>query len=73
MTKRYQTEWHIDLMEILCDYGKWKSLDELLQIYLGISKKPIDFETATEEEIKEHCLEDLKNTEKLYNKFKIII
>ena len=73
MTKRFQTEWHIDLMEILCDYGKWKSLDELLQIYLGISKKPIDFETATEEEIKEHCLDDLYQTEMLYNKFNKLI
>jgi len=60
-------------MEIIGDYGQYKSLDELLQIYLGISKKPIDFEKATEKEIKEHCLEDLINTEKLYNKFNKII
>ncbi len=73
MTKRYSELWHIDLMEVIGDYGQYKSLDELLQIYLGISKKPIDFETATEKEIKEHCLEDLVNTELLYNKFNKII
>ena len=62
----------IDLQEVICD-NDYKSLDELLQIYLGISKKPIDFETASEEEIKEHCLEDILNTELLYNKFKLTI
>ena len=60
---------HVDLIEEICQ-GKFKSMDELLQIYLGIAKKPIDFTTATEEEIKEHCREDIENTEKLYNLFK---
>jgi len=59
-------------MEIICD-GDYKSLDLLLQIYCDIKKTPIDFETANEEEIKVHCLEDLINTEKLWNKFKQII
>ncbi len=72
MTKRWSTEWHIDLQEVICD-NTYKSLDELLQIYLGISKKPIDFNTASEKEIKEHCLEDIINSELLYNKFKLII
>lgn len=72
MTKRWSTEWHIDLQEVMCD-NTYKSLDELLQIYLGISKKPIDFNTASEKEIKEHCLEDIINSELLYNKFKLII
>ena len=70
MTKRWSSDWHIDLQEVICD-NDYKSLDELLQIYLGISKKPIDFETASEDEIKEHCLEDIFNTELLYNKFKL--
>jgi len=61
---------HTDLMEEICSYGKFKSMDDILQIYLGIAKKPIDFATATEDEIREHCLEDICNTEKLYNKFK---
>lgn len=61
----------IDLMEIVCDRD-YKSLDLLLQIYLNIKKTPIDFATASEEEIKIHCLEDVANTEKLYNVFKEI-
>ena len=72
MTKRWSAERHIDLQEVICD-NTYKSLDELLQIYLGISKKPIDFNIASEKEIKEHCLEDIINSELLYNKFKLII
>jgi len=72
MCKRWSNLGHYDLMEIICD-GDYKSLDLLLQIYCGIKKTPIDFETASEEEIKKHCLEDLANTEKLWNKFKKII
>lgn len=60
---------HIDLMEEL-SAGTFKSLDEYLQIYLGIKKKEIDFATAKIEEIEEHCAEDCLNTEKLFNKFK---
>lgn len=72
MNKRWSNNGHYDLMEIICD-GDFKSLDFLLQVYCGISKKPIDFENAGEEEIKEHCLEDLVNTELLYDKFKKLI
>lgn len=63
---------HIDLMELICD-REFKSLDTLLQIYCGVKKTPINFDTAKEEEIKAHCLEDLKNTELLYEKFKKLI
>lgn len=67
---KYRAMNHIDLMEKLAvGYGNYKSLDKYLQIYLGISKKPIDFAVATEAEIREHCLEDLENTAKLFNKF----
>lgn len=69
MSKKWSTHGHYDLMEMICD-GAYKSLDLLLKIYLGVSKTPIDFDTATEDEIKEHNLEDLENTEMLYNKFK---
>jgi len=72
MSKKWTTNGHYDLMELICD-GDYKSLDLLLQIYCGISKTPIDFETATEEEIKTHCLEDLDNTEILYKKFQQIL
>jgi len=69
MTGKYKVSNHYDLIE-LNEYGNFKSLDIMLQIYLGISKKPVDFDTASEAEIKEHCLEDLINTEKLFNLFK---
>lgn len=72
MRKRWSSNGHYDLMEIICD-GEYKSLDFLLQVYCGVKKKPIDFETATEDEIKEHCLEDLINTEMLYRKFSKLI
>lgn len=67
---KYKAKNHIDLMqELSIGYNNYKSLDMYLQIYLGISKKPVDFKTATDEEIKEHCLEDIENTAKLFNKF----
>lgn len=61
---------HIDLMnEVAMVWGKNKSLDKYLQIYLGISKTEIDFATASDEEIISHCREDIENTEKLFKKF----
>jgi len=72
MSIKWRKDYSIDLMEIVCN-NEYRSLDMLLQIYCGVSKKPINFETASEEEIKEHNIEDLINTEKLYNKFKEII
>lgn len=64
------SERHIDLMEVIGDFAKYKSLDEYLQIYLDVKKKEIDFDNCTDAELEEHCLEDLVNTEKLYKKFK---
>ena len=69
MTNRYNNKNHIDLMTEVGAYGQYKSLDMMLQIYCGISKTPIDFDTASDEEVKKHCLEDIDNTEKLYMKF----
>lgn len=65
---RYKDYGHIDLQEKLSMvYGaKYKSLDLYLQIYLGIKKTPIDHDTASDEEKRVHCLEDLENTEKMY-------
>ena len=77
LTERYQKGYgkfmHRDLILILNQYGKFESLDKMLQIYLGIKKKEINFETCTLEELKDHCIEDLCNTELLYRKFKDII
>ena len=64
---------NIDLMEVLGEYGKYKSLDTYLQIYLGVAKKEIDFLTCTDEELEDHCIEDIENTAKLYNLFKDLI
>ena len=68
-TKKYDTSVHVDLQEALNPYGKWKSKDMMAQIYLGITPKPIDFNTCTDDELREHCLEDLDVTEQLYKKF----
>lgn len=73
MTKKYNTENCIDLMEIISYQASWKSLDELLKIYLGVSKTSIDFETASEEEVIAHCREDCENTYKLFELFKKLI
>lgn len=67
--RRYDNILHVDLVEELGEYNKYRSLDEYLKIYLNISKKEIDFETCTHKELKEHCLEDIVNTYKLYNNF----
>ena len=72
MTVRFRSSRHLDLQELICN-NDYKSLDLLLQIYLGLKKTPIDFETATEDEIKLHALEDVENEHKLYNKFKKLI
>jgi hypothetical protein len=67
---KYKATNHIDLMQALeCGWGNTKSLDKYLQIYLGVKKKPVDFATATEQEIREHNIEDLINSELLYRKF----
>ena len=64
---------HVDLLSSLGKYGTGRKKDEYVEIYLGIKPTPIDFDTCTDEELKEHCLEDLDQTEKLYNLFKSII
>ena len=66
------TPKHIDLMQVLGTYWKYKSLDMYLQIYLGIAKKEIDFENCSDQELRDHCLEDIENTAKLFNLFKEI-
>lgn len=73
MCGRYNVNSHIDLIEVLNNFGKYKSLDELVKIYVGKGKKEIDFNTATEEDIKSHNLECLSFTEQLFNYFKPII
>ena len=67
------SSYHIDLFEELNNFGKWKSFDELCRIYVGGGKEDIDFNTATDEEIKKHNLECLSMTEKLYKFFEPIL
>ena len=67
--KKWQAEQHIDLMQFISNGADWKSLDEYLQIYLGVKKTPIDFATATQEELEKHCTEDVENTYKLFKLF----
>ena len=71
--KKWSNFPQIDLMEVICDFGKWKGLDELCRIYLGTGKHSIDFATASEEEIKKHNQECLETTYELYNFFKPIV
>ena len=79
MTERFKDNGHIDLMQLLSfggTFGKFKSLDAYLRIYLGTQKETLGddfFATATEDEIKEHCLEDLQFTEDLLKKFRFLL
>jgi len=73
---KFKTEFnqikHTDLMLELCGYKEFMSLDTMLQIYCGVEKTTKDnsfFETATDGELKVHCLEDLHFSEMLYKKF----
>jgi DNA polymerase elongation subunit (family B) len=64
---------HTDLMNELCEYGEWKSLDLLAQVYLGEKKVPIDFMTCSDKELTDHNKHDLILLEKLYWKFEQFI
>lgn len=61
--------YHIDLLDRLSAFGEFKSLDHYSQIYLGKSKKPIDFLTCSDEELEQHNAEDLLILEELHKKF----
>jgi len=73
---KFKTEFnqirHTDLMVELCGFKEFMPLDTMLKIYCGTEKETLGdefFSTATDEELKKHCLEDLTYTEQLYNKF----
>jgi len=72
MTNKWKNDHHTDLMDLLGEYGKYKSLDHYLGIYLGIRKETVGdefFKNATQEDLEKHLLDDLNQTEKLYNLF----
>lgn len=76
MSSRYNSDRHYDLMTILGSYNSYRSLDTYLRIYCGTKKETLGdefFATATDEEIIQHCLEDLDYTEQLFNKFKPLL
>jgi len=74
LRNKYNVSYHhLDLQEELNNFGKWKSLDALCRIYVGSGKEDIDFNTATDEEIKKHNFECLATTEALYKFFKPIL
>lgn len=60
---------HIDLMDKLCGYGEYRSLDHYAKIYLGKAKKEIDFMTCSDEELEAHNREDLEILAELHKKF----
>lgn len=53
----------------LCGYGEYRSLDHYAKIYLGRSKKEIDFMTCSDEELEAHNREDLEILSELHKKF----
>lgn len=82
MTKKYakiQDSGHCDLMQLInfdSSINKAKKLDTYLQIYLDIQKETAGndfFETCTDDELRQHCLDDLVLTEKLFLKFSFLL
>jgi predicted PolB exonuclease-like 3'-5' exonuclease len=71
--KKWRTERHVDLMELISQGRDYKSLDEYAQIYFGEKKEPIDFSACTQEELERHCLADTELTYKLYLLFKPLL
>jgi predicted PolB exonuclease-like 3'-5' exonuclease len=71
--KRWNSRDHTDLAECLAYNGQFLSLDTYAKIYLGKSKEPINFDLASNEEIIQHCKEDLDITEQLFNKFSWLV
>lgn len=70
LTKRFEVDGHIDLMEAFCNYGEREKLDNLGKFILGYGKKEFDFARIPEllkteegkKEISEYCLHDCKMT-----------
>ena len=76
MTNKWKNNGHTDLMTELGDFGRNKSLDHYLGIYLGIRKDTVGddfFKNATQADLEEHCLMDLDQSEKLYEMFKKVL
>lgn len=64
-----ESPYHLDLMDKLCGFSEYRSLDHYARIYLGKSKPEIDFLTCSDGELEEHNSLDLELLEELHNKF----
>lgn len=76
-TNKYKSEYHIDLMEKWCGYGKFAKLNEVASILLdGECKDDLDVKqipelmktTTGKEMIRRYCLQDCKLTYELARK-----
>ena len=76
-TNKYKSEYHIDLMEKWCGYGKFAKLNEIASILLdGECKDDLDVKqipelmktTTGKEMIRRYCLQDCKLTYELARK-----
>lgn len=76
-TNKYKSEYHIDLMEKWCGYGKFAKLNEIASILLdGECKDDLDVKqipeliktTTGKEMIRRYCLRDCELTYKLARK-----
>lgn len=64
-----ESPYHLDLMDKLCGFSEYRSLDHYARIYLGKSKPEIDFLTCSDGELEVHNSLDLELLEELHNKF----
>ena len=68
--RKYNSDIHVDLMEVLCDGRPFRSLDKFSSIYLNWPKKEINFETCTMEELQSHNVDDVEMTAAVAKVFK---
>jgi predicted PolB exonuclease-like 3'-5' exonuclease len=77
MTSKYRADNHIDLMQELdFNTNSYKTMNHYMAVYLGVEKETQGdefFATATQEELEQHCMDDLIHTEMLFEKFRDII
>ncbi len=76
-TIRFHTDPHYDIMQVLTNWGKFGIGLKEATVAFGI-KNPKDFlggkdildfmKTATDKEIQEYCMEDVRSTYELFNK-----
>lgn len=76
MTEKYKSKNHFDLMQLLSFGGKYKSAEAYLRVYCNTQKKTLGddfFANASDQDLIDHCLEDLQFTEDLLKKFRFLL